>query len=203
MKINYENDKIKQLHKEILRKAFHVTIGLLLLIFYLIFGRYLSITLYTLLLGVAIISDLIRIRIYIQFPLKKLAETLARSYEKTYVGAHTYSIAGFLISSILFQPIIFIVSSLTVTIIDPIMSVCGLLIPKPRIPYNRSKSLVGSIIGSAVMLAMSFQIMNLIFALFLSVIIFILDSLPIEINDNILYPVIVGLYISVVNGNFI
>ncbi len=193
-------DKAFDIYKEILRKMFHIGIGVTLLLFYIYFGRFYSIVLFTLLLGLAILSDIIRIRIYIHYPLKRIAETIARSYEKTYVGAHTYSIAGFLVTIILFENIPFLLAALTLTIIDPVISLAGLLMPRYEIPYNKSKNILGTLIGCFIAFIISSQFITVFYSAILVLIIFGIDSLPIGVNDNILYPFVIGLYVSIING---
>lgn len=197
--ININNKKL-YIRRELLRKIFHVGIGIFLLSFYIFFGKFYTIVLFALLLALAIVSDVIRIRIYIQYPLKKVAETIARGYERTYVGAHTYSLAGYLVSAILFDEKAFLLSALTLTFIDPIISLCGILLPRYSIPYNKSKNLVGTLIGCVIAFILSVQYLNLAYSIIFAIIVFFLDSLPLEISDNILYPFIIGLYVSIVDG---
>jgi len=178
---------------EFYRKSFHIGLGIFLILIYFILGKFLATLTYAILLFLAILSDAIRLRIYIEYPLKRIAETIARSYERTYLGAHTYFLAGILVAAIFFDEISFIAAAIVVTIIDPIMSISGILFNGLKHPYNKEKSVIGSLIGALVAFFIFYTFMSTIKAIILSIIVYIIDSIPLPFSDNIIYPLIIGL----------
>ncbi|HLI46101.1 MAG TPA: hypothetical protein VKU94_02800 [Geobacterales bacterium] len=178
---------------EVYRKAFHVGLGIFLILAYVYLGKYYSILIYSILLVLAIASDIIRLRIYIQYPLKRIAETISRSYERTFLGAHTYFLAGILLAALFFDETSFITAAFVVTIIDPIISITGLSLDRIKHPYNKEKSIIGSLIGASIAFIVFFEYMPVVKALIISIAIYIIDSVPLSISDNIIFPLVIGL----------
>ncbi len=188
------NSKI--FRSEIRRKSLHIILGTGLLLIYLILGKFTAIIFYNFLLFLAILSDIIRLRIYIDYPLKKLAESIARSYERTYIGAHTYFLAGILLSAILFDPMSFIIGALIVTYVDPLISLIGLLGNSIKHPYNKEKSVIGTLAGCIVAFLLVMFFSDYVTALYVAILVYILDSLPIPLSDNFIYPFTVALIVK-------
>ncbi len=188
--------KSKVFRSEVKRKSFHIVLGTLLLLVYIFLEKLVVIALYNFLLILAIISDIIRLRIYIDYPLKKLAESLSRSYERTYVGAHTFFLAGILLSAIFFEARPFIIGAIIVTYIDPLMSLTGMLWADIKHPYNKEKSLIGTLIGSIVAFLLIFLLFDYVTALYVAILVYILDSLPIPVSDNFIYPFTVAFVVK-------
>jgi Dolichol kinase len=199
MKLSSQNKilKFKILKNEIYRKSLHITLGTFLILFYINLGKVFSVILFSSLLFLAIISDIIRIRLYFINPIKRINETLVRSYETSSIGAHTYFFAGLLASLLLFDPNSFIFAAIIATYIDPLMSLIGITINGISHPYNRSKSIIGTVIGCLVTALLAMVLYNnIVFASLASLLLYLLDSLPLSINDNFIYPVIFSLLSS-------
>lgn len=192
-------DKLKETNfkKELLRKSFHIFLGIGLILIYIYLGKILAIAFYAVLLLLAIISDIIRLRIYIQYPLKRIAEALSRSYERTYIGAHTYFLAGVLISLILFDTQAFMMGVLVVTFVDPLIALTGILFDGVKFPYNREKNVIGSIVGCLIALAMGLEFFSLATSIIIAALVFLLDSLPIMVSDNFVYPIAISFVASI------
>jgi dolichol kinase len=202
MKPSLRNKKIKVrlIKNEIYRKTLHITLGTFLILFYINFGKFASLILFSSLLFLAIISDVIRIRLYFINPVKRINEVLARSYETTSIGAHTYFFAGVLVAILLFDsrspvvsPVVF--AMLIAAYVDPLITITGIFFNKIRHPYNQSKSVIGTSIGGLVTLVIALSLFNNIpFAVLASLLLYLLDSIPISLNDNFIYPIIFSLF---------
>jgi dolichol kinase len=198
MKPSLRNKKIKVrlIKNEIYRKTLHITLGTFLILFYINFGKFASLILFSSLLFLAIISDVIRIRLYFINPVKRINEVLARSYETTSIGAHTYFFAGVLVAILLFDsrsPVVF--AMLIAAYVDPLITLTGIFFNKIRHPYNQSKSVIGTSIGGLVTLVIALSLFNNIpFAVLASLLLYLLDSIPISLNDNFIYPIIFSLF---------
>lgn len=179
--------------KELFRKLFHVALGSLLILTYLFLGRTIAVFIYTALLILALLSDIIRIRIYVKYPLKKIAETISRSYERTNVGAHTYFLAGLLVSLIFFDEVSFLIGAFAVTFVDPIISLTGLILDKPKHPYNKEKSMIGTIVGCVIAFSLALFYLDYYRAFAIALLVYFLDSLPLHLSDNFIYPLALGL----------
>jgi dolichol kinase len=187
--------KVRLLKNEIYRKSLHITLGTLLILFYLYSDKFTSLILFSTLLLLAIISDVIRIRLYFINPVKRINEVLARSYETTSIGAHTYFFAGVLVAILLFEPKSLIFAILITAYVDPLITMTGIFFNKIRHPYNRSKSVIGTSIGGLVTLVIALLLFNDIqFAVLSSLLLYLLDSIPISLNDNFIYPIIFSLF---------
>jgi dolichol kinase len=190
--------KVRLLKNEIYRKTLHITLGTFLILFYIIFGKLATLILFSSLLFLAIISDVIRIRLYFINPVKRINEVLARSYETTSIGAHTYFFAGALVAILLFDSRTLVFAMLITAYVDPLITITGIFFNKIRHPYNQSKSVIGTSIGGLVTLVMALSLFNNIpFAVLASLLLYLLDSIPIPLNDNFIYPIIFSLIGSV------
>jgi len=186
LKAKFEDKKFQS---EVYRKAFHIGLGSFLILAYFYLGKEIAIVLFTSLLFLAILSDVIRLRVYIQYPLKRIADTISRGYERTYLGAHTYFLSGLLFSSIFFHQIPFLIGAFVITFIDPIMSLAGMIFDQIKHPYNKNKSIIGSILGAVITFFILLNYTNILKASIIAIAVYIIDSVPLPYSDNLVYPV--------------
>jgi dolichol kinase len=182
----------KNFQSEIYRKAFHIGLGSFLILAYFYLGKEIAIMLFTSLLFLAILSDAIRLRVYIQYPLKRIADTISRSYERTYLGAHTYFLSGVLFSSIFFHEIPFLIGVFVVTFIDPIISLVGMIFNQIKHPYNKNKSVIGSFFGAILTFFVLLNYTSILKASIIAITVYIIDSVPLPYSDNLVYPILIS-----------
>jgi diacylglycerol kinase (CTP) len=203
----------KRTDVHLLRKLWHIGVGLIGVIFYLISGispDKLAIILFAL-AGLAIGLDVLRIKNQkIQrASLLVMGPFIRKSELKSITGLPFYAL-GVALSLSLYQEKIALLSVLFLVFSDPISSYVGIRFGKDKILPN--KSLQGSLAGFIVCLVItliyiflrgSINHNILIFALFGGLVGSISEMMSFLIDDNLTIPVISGLGLTILNHVFL
>jgi len=197
--------KKKDKAKEIYRKSLH-TFGLTIWFVYEFFNKNLCILYVLICLSVFFIFEVIRLKkpsLY-PYPFKKITEKVAREREKYYLAAHIHFFIGALIALIIFRGINSIVGILVAIFSDAIAAIVGVTIGRAKIPINKEKTVEGTLTGmvAAMIVIITFlgvTFTNIIKGLIIAIIFGILDVTNLPVNDNLIYPIIFGGTLSILD----
>lgn len=120
-----------------------------------------------------------------------LSLTRGRS-EKYFSGAVIYLI-GLAIALLVFPSPIAFVCVITLAVGDSLSTLVGVYFGKHKLPFNKKKSVEGSLAFFISTFVTSLLFVSPIFALVASIVGTIVEAAELKINDNVLIPVIVGL----------
>lgn len=115
---------------------------------------------------------------------------------RPYLGAFTFFLAISL--ALLFFPLN--ISSIAIVVLvigDSIATIVGIHYGKHKLPYNRRKSLEGSLSGLVASFLACMVLANPLTAFLAASIGIIVESLPIPVNDNISIPVSVAVFLFI------
>ena len=131
-------------------------------------------------------------------PVERIVQYFGRKEElHLFVVNPLYLVIGILTPLLIFAPPISYVAVTVLVFGDSISTMVGLKLGRHHIPYNKSKSLEGSISGFMVAFIMSSLFISPFFAIIAALSGMIIESLPIPVNDNISIPLSIGIILSV------
>ncbi|MCQ5340760.1 MAG: hypothetical protein NO483_03505 [Candidatus Methanomethylicia archaeon] len=180
----------KLIKKELMRKSFHI-LGITIPIMYILFGKDLTILYLSILLIIFILIEFIRIRVPILFPLYRVSEEIARSFEKTALASYMYFCVASLII-VFFLSITSVIIGITSALIgDTISAISGVLLGKYKI---KNKTIEGSLLGMLAVIIISYILSSLLFSniiiipIILGISFFIFDIIDFKFDDNFILP---------------
>ena len=189
----FENSRLST--NLMLRKAIHIS-GFLIPIFYV---QFLGVFLVFTMLGLATIlylaSEIAR-KYGIDFPLfSSVTRKAAKSAFEInhFVTAPIAFTIGLMISLLFFPPPIAYTSIAVLTLGDGFASIFGRILGKTPIPFNRNKTLEGTICGLAFAFLGSLLFVDPLRALVAVCVGMLAESLPLEIDDNLVIPFSIGM----------
>ncbi|MFX1466412.1 MAG: hypothetical protein ACFFA5_08065 [Promethearchaeota archaeon] len=145
-----------------------------------------------------IFSESLRMDGLFIFPVERIVRYLGRKEElHLFVVNPLYLVIGILTPLLVFAPPISYVAVTVLVFGDSISTIVGLKLGRHHIPYNRNKSLEGSISGFIVASIMSSLFISPFLAIIAALSGMIIESLPIPVNDNISIPLSIGIILSV------
>jgi len=145
-----------------------------------------------------IFSESLRMDGLFIFPVERIVQYLGRKEElHLFVVNPLYLVIGILTPLLVFAPPISYVAVTVLVFGDSISTIVGLKLGRHYIPYNKTKSLEGSISGFIVASIMSSLFISPFFAIIAALSGMIIESLPIPVNDNISIPLSIGIILSV------
>lgn len=145
-----------------------------------------------------IFSESLRMDGLFIFPVERIVQYFGRREElHLFVVNPLYLAIGILLPLLLFVPPISFVAVTVLAFGDSISTIVGVKLGRHHIPYNKTKSLEGSISGFIVASIMSSLFISPLFAIIAALSGMIIESLPIPVNDNISIPLSIGIILSV------
>ncbi|MFX1521147.1 MAG: hypothetical protein ACFFCD_14640 [Promethearchaeota archaeon] len=188
--------------REVLRQSIHISAFLTL--FMWMVSPLLSFSLLFSLTVAYIFSESLRMDGLFIFPVERFVQYLGRKEElHLFVVNPLYLVIGILTPLLLFAPPISYVAVTVLAFGDSISTIVGLKLGRHHIPYNKTKSLEGSISGFIVSAFISSLFVSPIFAIIAALSGMIIESLSLPLNDNVSVPLGVGIILSVLWGAFL
>jgi dolichol kinase len=199
-----KGSKIK-LRKEVSRKLFHLTIIIVVILYYFSDKPTTLLWCSIFLLGF-VISDIIRVKAYYLFPLRKMADTVTRPFERRTLGAAVYFTIGALTTVFLFEKIIAIAAVTIAAAGDGMAAVTGIAIGRHKISKNSKKTVEGAIGAFLTSLGLGiffFFEIPLVFTIIISLVaasvVVSVDLVELPIDDNLILSIILGFAITYVH----
>jgi dolichol kinase/phosphoserine phosphatase len=182
--------------REVLRQSVHMSAFLAL--FMWMISPLLSFSLLFSLSVAYIFSEGLRMDGVFIFPVERFVQYLGRKEElHLFVVNPLYLVIGILTPLLLFVPPISYIAVAVLAFGDSISTIVGLKLGRYHIPYNKTKSLEGSISGFIVAAFISSLFVSPFFAIIAALSGMIIESLPLPFNDNVSIPLGVGIILSV------
>ncbi|MCS7373445.1 MAG: hypothetical protein NDF53_02135 [archaeon GB-1867-097] len=187
-----------KIRRELLRKTLHI-FGVSIYLTYLKFGVEGSFLYLLVCFSISLLFEITRLKAYRYFPFKFIIRKVVRDEERWKFGAHIY----FFIGSILAFIISFfnenaIIGIMCMVFSDAAGAIVGVTVGKHRISRRGRKTVEGAVAGGAVaFLTVYIMMKNLVASIVLATVYIIVDSLNININDNLLLPVCFTLALNI------
>ncbi len=140
---------------------------------------------------VCLTIDLTRLSKRIHFILHKEMQSLMRYKEIDTLASYTHFSVGYLFTSLVLPPILFLSGLILVALADPVASFVGMLWGKHRYAWN-AKSIEGTLAGMLVSLLLMVPLVGWIYASAGAVVFGVIDLItpyPIRLSDNLVLPV--------------
>ena len=196
--------KIK-LRREVSRKLFHLTI-LVIVILYYFSDRSTTLLWCAIFLLGFVVSDIIRVKAYYLFPLRKMADTVTRPFEKRALGAAVYFTIGALTTVFLFEKIIAIAAVTIAAFGDGMAAITGIALGRHKISKYSNKTVEGAIGAFLTSLGLGiffFFETSLFWAIIISLaaasLVVSVDLVELPIDDNLILSIILGFAITFVH----
>lgn len=193
----FENSRLSA--NLMLRKAIHIS-GFFVPIFYVQFlGHYLVFAFLSLVTFIYLISEVAR-KYGINFPLfSSVTRKAAKSVFEInhFVTAPIAFTLGLMISLLFFPPSIAYTSIAVLTLGDGFASIFGRLFGKTVFPFNRNKTLEGTICGFVCAFLGSLLFVSPLMTLIAVSVGMFVESLPLPIDDNLVIPFFTGIALTV------
>lgn len=199
-----EKAKIK-LRREVSRKLFHLTI-LVVVILYYFFNKPTTLLWCAIFLLGFVLSDIIRVKAYYLFPLRKMADTVTRAHERRALGAAVYFTIGALTTVFLFEKIVAIAAVTIAAAGDGMAAVTGIALGRHKISKDSQKTVEGAIGAFLTSLGLSiffFFETPLFWPIIISIVaasvVVSVDLVELPIDDNLILSIILGFAITYVH----
>jgi len=198
--------KIK-LRREVSRKLFHLTILVVVILYYFSNKPTTLLWCAIFLLGF-VLSDIIRVKAYylFPFPLRKMADTVTRPFERRTLGAAVYFTIGALTTVFLFEKIIAIAAVTIAAAGDGMAAVTGIALGRHKISKDSQKTVEGAIGAFLTSLGLSLffffetpLLWPIIISLVAASVVVSVDLVELPIDDNLILSIILGLAITYVH----
>ena len=196
--------KIK-LRREISRKLFHLTILVVVILYYFSNKPTTLLWCSIFLLGF-VMSDIIRVKAYYLFPLRKMADSVTRPFEKRALGAAVYFTIGALTTVFLFEKIIAIAAVTIAAAGDGMAAVTGIAFGRHKISKDSQKTVegaIGAFLTSALLGIFFFFETPLFWPIIISIVaacvVVSVDLVELPIDDNLILSIILGFAITYVH----
>ena len=183
--------------KELIRKSIHLTTSIIPIAYYTLFEREQILVLCISIFVLFLTGDILRIYVT---QMKQFYENifgrLLRDNEtgKSLNGA-TLLFLGFVMSVLLFDKNIAIMSMLFLSISDSIAALIGKSIGKHKIFNKTMEGTIGFFLSAAIISTIFFH--NVIAGLLIALSVAIIELIPTKINDNILIPLVSGVFFTI------
>jgi len=196
--------KIK-LRREVSRKLFHLTILVVVILYYFSNKSTTLLWCAIFLLGF-VYSDIIRVKAYYLFPLRKLSDTVTRPHERRTLGAAVYFTLGALTTVFLFEKLIAIAAVTIAAFGDGMAAVTGIALGRHKISKDSQKTVEGAIGAFLTSLGLSiffFFETPLFWPIIISIVaasvVVSVDLVELPIDDNLILSIILGFAITYVH----
>ena len=179
---------------EVLRKSIHIAFGIILAFLFDILPLPYDIIFLSVGLALSVIYDVVRVRIRYTTPFQSVVEIVARSSETVRVGGQTYFFAGALTAALLFKKEFVFIAIAVTGISDGISSIIGRLYGRVR--YKKLSlegviaGLAGGVLFTLLYTGLSLRVIGVAVAIVLS------EISSLYFNDNLTYPLLVGLILE-------
>ncbi|MHA2061870.1 MAG: diacylglycerol/polyprenol kinase family protein [Candidatus Sifarchaeia archaeon] len=196
--------KIK-LKREVSRKLFHLTILVVIILYYFSNKPTTLLWCAIFLLGF-VLSDIIRVKAYYLFPLRKMADTVTRPFEKRALGAAVYFTIGALTTVFLFEKIIAIAAVTIAAAGDGMAAVTGTAFGRHKISKESQKTVEGAIgafitsLGLGIFFFLETPLLwPIIISLVAATVVVSVDLVELPTDDNLMLSIILGFAITYVH----
>jgi dolichol kinase len=194
-----------QLKREVSRKLFHLTILVVVILYYFSNKPTTLLWCAIFLLGF-VLSDIIRVKAYYLFPLRKLSDTVTRPFERRALGAAVYFTIGALTTVFLFEKIIAIAAVTIAAAGDGMAAVIGIAFGRHKISKDSQKTVEGAIGAFLTSLGLSLffffetpLLWPIIISLVAATVVVSVDLVELPTDDNLMLSIILGFAITYVH----
>jgi len=194
-----------QLRREVSRKLFHLTILVVVILYYFSNKPTTLLWCAIFLLGF-VLSDIIRVKAYYLFPLRKMADTVTRPAEKRALGAAVYFTIGALTTVFLFEKIIAIAAVTIAAAGDGMAAVTGTAFGRHKISKESQKTVEGAICAFITSLGLGIFFFletplfwPIIISLVAATVVVSVDLVELPTDDNLILSIILGFAITYIH----
>lgn len=186
---------------EFFRKVIHVS-GIFVPLISILTGKLDTLLILVVVSVIYLVSEYLRTRGGTLPIIDRITQKAIRSGEKSsqFVFAPLFLALGVAASLLIFPTPINYASIAIVSVGDTAAASAAGVVGKSKIPYNTSKSIQGTTIGTGAAFLVSLLFVSPILALVGSVVGMLVESLPVRVNDNVTVPILAGIAMVAVSA---